>query len=102
MLGQVQILLTGTQNNFTFVELKYIFNMRLYKGVFIMDEKKVGRAVNSGLEIVRGKVRENLTAAYRQGGIEIDETALSQVFAIVDSTITQCMPNVVSAVKRSS
>ena len=64
------------------------------------NEKKLGQAVNGGLEIIRNKVRENLMAATRQGSINIEPDKLNQVFAIVDSTITQCMPNVVSAVKR--
>jgi len=66
-----------------------------------MNEAKVGQAVNGGLEVIRNKVKENLIAASRSGNIKVEVDALTQIFAIVDSTITQCLPNVVSAVKRA-
>ena len=66
-----------------------------------MNEAKVGQAVNGGLEVIRNKVKENLIAASRSGNIKVEVDALTQIFGIVDSTITQCLPNVVSAVKRA-
>ena len=66
-----------------------------------MNEKVIGQAVNGSFEIIRNKVKENLAIANKKGTISIDDDSLSRVFAIVDSTLTQCLPNVVSAMKRA-
>ena len=66
-----------------------------------MDEKKVGQAVNASFDIIRAKIKENLIQARSQGSVDVENDKLYQMFAIVDSTLSQCIPNVVSAVKRA-
>tara|TARA_A100000164_G_C21187276_1_gene443368 strand:- start:69 stop:275 length:207 start_codon:yes stop_codon:yes gene_type:complete len=66
-----------------------------------MEEKKLGQAINGSFELIRNKTKENIIVAKRNGSIDLDDDSLSRVFAIFDSTLTQCLPNVLSAVKRA-